>query len=166
MSKFGLHGPPDPLKSSGQAVRASFESLAKAAVSLLTLGIAMFSTGPGTPLYSPTWIPVSEGNYAGTCLFLVVLAFIFRALVSLRSILKRRGIEANLNSRYTIISRRPAGGTDSDLQSATSPLKENIEEDNVIVVHRPVKVVRPWRFTTDGARAVVDVMTVGVVYLL
>ncbi|KIN00004.1 hypothetical protein OIDMADRAFT_126242, partial [Oidiodendron maius Zn] len=113
------------------------------------------------------WIPVSEGNYSGTCIFLVVLAFIFRALVSLRSVLKRRGLEAGLRSGCTIISERPSEkGTNSDLQSAKSPLKENVEDENVIVVCWPVKVVRPWRFTTGGARAVVDVMTVGVVYLL
>jgi solute carrier family 31 (copper transporter), member 1 len=126
----------------------------------------MFSTGPGTPLYSPTWIPVSEGNYAGTCLFLVVLAFIFRALVSLRSILKRRAIDTDLNSRYTIISRRPAEDINNDPQSPRSPLKENIDEDNVIVVRRPVKVVRPWKLTPAVVRSVVDVVTVGVVYLL
>lgn len=127
----------------------------------------MFSTGPGTPLYSPTWIPVSQGNYAGTCIFLVVLAFIFRALVSLRSVLKRRGIEADLNIGYTIISKRLSKkGTNSDPPSAQSPLKEDAEEETVRLVRRPVKVVRPWRLTTGGLRAVVDVVTAGVVYLL
>lgn len=58
--------------------------------SLVVTGILMFSSGPGTPLYSLTWIPVSEGNYSGTCVFPIVLAVIFRALVALRSVLKRR----------------------------------------------------------------------------
>lgn len=53
-----------------------------------------------------------------------------------------------------------------DFQSATYLLKENTEEDDVIVVRRPVKEVRQWRFTTDGARVVVDVVTIDIVYLL
>lgn len=93
------------------------------------------------------------------------LAFIFRALVALRSVLERRGIETDLNSRYTIISKRPSEDS-IDPQPRTSLLKENIEEDNVIVVRRRIQVVRPWRLATDGTQAVVDTVTVGVLYLL
>jgi hypothetical protein len=55
-----------------------------------------------------------------------MLAFIFRALISLRSVLKRRGIGTNLSSHYTIVSKRPAEVAEvavGDLQSVTAPLK-------------------------------------------
>ncbi|CAK7217485.1 hypothetical protein SCUCBS95973_003169 [Sporothrix curviconia] len=38
-----------------------------------------------TPLFSAAWTPSTTGQYAGTCIFLIVLAVIHRALVAFRS---------------------------------------------------------------------------------
>lgn len=65
----------------------------------------------------------------------------------------------------TLLSQRPSEES-TDPQTRTSLLKENIEEDNITVVRRRIQVVRPWRLATDGTRAVVDTVTVGVLYLL
>lgn len=43
-----------------------------------------FFSSTSTPLFSLTWSPKSTGAYAGTCVFLIALAAIFRALLSLR----------------------------------------------------------------------------------
>ena len=37
-----------------------------------------------TPLFSMAWMPNSTGQYAGTCIFLIALAAIFRALLAIR----------------------------------------------------------------------------------
>lgn len=49
-----------------------------------------FFTSFKTPLYATTWTPTSQGEYAGTCIFLIVLAVILRVLVALRPILEGR----------------------------------------------------------------------------
>lgn len=38
-----------------------------------------------TPLFSDRWTPATTGQYAGTCIFLIILAVIHRALVAFRS---------------------------------------------------------------------------------
>ncbi|KAK4495005.1 hypothetical protein PRZ48_013332 [Zasmidium cellare] len=48
-------------------------------------GMAMvFFTATNTPLFSFSWIPDTTGQYAGTCIFLIALAAIFRALLAVR----------------------------------------------------------------------------------
>ncbi|OOQ87439.1 low affinity copper transporter [Penicillium brasilianum] len=49
-----------------------------------------FFTSFKTPLYSTTWTPSSQGQYAGTCIFLIVLAVLLRMLIALRPILEGR----------------------------------------------------------------------------
>lgn len=43
-----------------------------------------FFTSTTTPLFSMAWMPSSAGQYAGTCIFLIALATIFRALLAIR----------------------------------------------------------------------------------
>lgn len=43
-----------------------------------------FFTGTSTALWSSDWIPNTAGVYAGTCIFLIVFAAIFRTLVATR----------------------------------------------------------------------------------
>lgn len=57
-------------------------------------------------------------------------------------------------------------------QLASSPeakqmtLSENGVEETVMVVERKSVVVRPWRFSVDPVRAVLDTVIVGISYLL
>ncbi|ETN44397.1 uncharacterized protein HMPREF1541_10577, partial [Cyphellophora europaea CBS 101466] len=44
----------------------------------------VFFTSIHTPLYSSAWTPSNAGQYAGTCIFLITLAAIFRALLAIR----------------------------------------------------------------------------------
>ena len=44
-----------------------------------------FFTSSSTPLYSMSWSPSTAGQYAGTCVFLMVFAAIFRALLVVRT---------------------------------------------------------------------------------
>ncbi|KAL5118440.1 hypothetical protein ACEQ8H_003616 [Pleosporales sp. CAS-2024a] len=43
-----------------------------------------FFTSSKTPLFSTAWTPTSAGQYAGTCIFLIIFAAIFRALLAIR----------------------------------------------------------------------------------
>jgi len=48
-----------------------------------------FFTSTSTPLFSLAWHPSTPGQYAGTCIFLIILAALFRGLVAIRSNLFR-----------------------------------------------------------------------------
>nr|POE75608.1 hypothetical protein CFP56_53720 [Quercus suber] len=43
-----------------------------------------FFTASTTPLYSTSWTPTSDGQYAATCIFLIAFAALFRALLAIR----------------------------------------------------------------------------------
>ncbi|KAF5018433.1 hypothetical protein F66182_9586, partial [Fusarium sp. NRRL 66182] len=53
----------------------------------------VFQTETRTPLYSNSWTPNSSGAYAGTCIFLAVLAIIARGLVALRAVQEARWLD-------------------------------------------------------------------------
>ncbi|KAM6513229.1 hypothetical protein FALCPG4_18927 [Fusarium falciforme] len=126
----------------------------------------MFSTGTGTPLYSSAWIPISADNYAGTCLFLIAIGTIVRSLVAVKSVLARRGIDAELNSRYVVVKKKANRECiGSDLESSKGVLTETELETDVMLVRRRVEGARPWRITIDGPRAAIDVVVAGLLYL-
>jgi len=85
-----------------------------------------------TPLYSSMWTPKSVGGYAGTCIFLVVLATIFRALLAVKAWKETAWLDAEFNRRYvTVAGKLPKSERiveDSD--SKKMILSENgVEED-------------------------------------
>lgn len=49
-----------------------------------------FFTSSTTPLFSDDWTPSNLGQYAGTCIFLIILASILRFLLALRPLLEVR----------------------------------------------------------------------------
>jgi hypothetical protein len=129
---------------------------------------SMFSTGTGTPLYSSMWMPMSIGSYAGTCIFLIVLAVIFRFLIAFKAVLEERWIDAELNRRYVVVIRKPNTkdriGSNSDSKIAL--LTENGVEEDVVVVRKHIKGTMLWNITVDGPRAAIDTAIAGILYLL
>jgi hypothetical protein len=111
---------------------------------------------------------MSISAYAGICIFLILLAVIFRFLIAFKSVLENRWIDAELNRRYVVIRRKPAAKepTSSDLKSKIALLTENGVEEDVMVVRRQIKGTMPWSITTDGPRAAIDTLIVGILYLL
>src|SRR5512142_1717083 len=65
--------------------------------------MAVFQTDRATPLYSMSWTPNSVGAYAGTILFLVALAMVFRGLLALKAVQESRWLDAELNRRYVVV---------------------------------------------------------------
>jgi len=125
----------------------------------------VFYTSTSTPLYSASWIPSGTGQYAGTCIFLIVLAAIFRGLLSLKAMLQRKWLQNEVNRRYVSGSENVQvdgrafqdGGMEKTIPVRT--------EDGA-VVRNGSSCLRPWRISTEGPRAILDTVIAGVAYLL
>lgn len=137
--------------------------------SMGSMMIMVFQTDTATPLYSNAWTPGSSGAYAGTCIFLVVLAVIARLLLAFRTLQEARWLDRDANRRYVAargtapLAERLSHDTDAKQQMV---LSENGVEETVVVVERKKTVARPWRFSVDPVRAALDTVIVGVGYLL
>jgi copper transporter 1 len=127
-------------------------------------GMSMvFMTSTTTPLFSSHWTPATLGQYAGTCIFLIVLAFIFRFLLAWKHVQEhtwaRRNTELN---RLTIATTTtPSIGDSMDEKEAQT--QQVVTEKTVVAEGWGG---RPWRFSTDLARAAMTTMITGVGYLL
>lgn len=130
--------------------------------------MSIFQTDMRTALYSNSWTPNSAGAYAGTILFLVALAMLFRGLLAAKSWQENRWLEKELNRRYvTVAGKLPLSERLSNESIAKRMvLAENGVEENVMVVQKQTLNVRPWRLSVDPLRAVIDTILAGVGYLL
>ena len=127
-----------------------------------------FFSSTNTPLYSNAWTPQNVGQYAATCIFLIVLAMAFRGLLAVKTWREAAWLDAELNRRYVhVAGKGPAAeriSSDSDMKRMV--LTENGVEENVMVVKKKGMATRPWRFTVDPVRAVMDTILAGVGYML
>ncbi|TVY91021.1 hypothetical protein LAWI1_G003248 [Lachnellula willkommii] len=127
-----------------------------------------FFTSTVTPVYSAMWTPTSTGQYAGTCIFLIILATIFRGLLAIKAWKETAWMDAEFNRRYVTVAGKEsqAKRISSDSDSKRMYLSENGVEEDVFVVKKRTMGTRPWRITTDPVRAVMDTVIAGVGYLL
>ncbi|KAF2689320.1 Ctr copper transporter-like protein [Lentithecium fluviatile CBS 122367] len=137
--------------------------------SMTMSGMAMsFFTSTTTPLYSESWTPSSAGAYAGTCIFLILLAITLRALITAKSFLEARALASAIKRRYVVVADQQTVGDKAfnDANSLTGILTTNGMQENVRIVEAPAKHVQPWRFSVDLPRAVIMTLIAGVGYLL
>jgi len=127
-----------------------------------------FYTSTMTPLYSSSWAPTSTASYAGTCIFLILLATLFRGLLALKGWKETAWLDAEFNRRYVVVVGKPtkAERISQDSDSKRMILTENGVEEDVMVVKKRSSGVRPWRLSVDPLRAVMDTVIIGVAYLL
>jgi copper transporter 1 len=127
-----------------------------------------FFTSTSTPLYSDTWAPANVGQYAGTCIFLIVLAIILRAVFTLKALLDAKAIEAALKRRYVVVAGEKAlvDKIADDAHSMTGILTTNGVQEDVRIVSSPVKHIQPFRFSVDLPRALLMTTATGIGYLL
>ncbi|KAL8823746.1 MAG: hypothetical protein Q9191_005585 [Dirinaria sp. TL-2023a] len=129
----------------------------------------VFTTITSTPLYSTAWTPATTGSYAGTCIFLIVLATISRCLAAGKHLLEHRWLDNELNRRYVSVRGTPTEveriNSDSRAKTGTLITERGVEE-HVRVVRRKRKGVVPWRFSVDLPRAAYVMVLSGVQYLL
>lgn len=126
-----------------------------------------FFTATNTPLYSEAWTPQSAGQYAGTCIFLIILAITLRAIFTAKSFLDAKALETALKRRYVVVAGEKAVVEQvNDASSSTGILTTNGMQEDVRIVSAPIKPIQPWRFSVDLPRASLVMVATGVGYLL
>ncbi|KAJ5952937.1 Ctr copper transporter [Penicillium vulpinum] len=129
----------------------------------------VFKNDHNTPLFSNTWTPSSSGSFAGTCIFLIILAIIDRCLIAFKSTMERHWLATHLNRRYvTVVGRNTEASnieSDPDAKLASLITAHGVEE-SVKVVHNVSHGPMPWRFSVDLPRALLFLCIVGISYLL
>jgi hypothetical protein len=128
-----------------------------------------FINSQTTSLYSSNWVPGSAGAYAGTCMFLIVLASTSRCLFAFKAILEQRWLAKARSRRYVVIKGKgtEAEKVDSDPAAKTGALiTTNGVEENVKIVQSDVRGAVPFRLSVDVPRAGLVMVIAGVGYLL
>ena len=129
----------------------------------------VFFTSTTTPLFSQTWTPTSTGSYAGTCIFLVLLAATFRALFAGKHLLDRIWLDKALKRRYVKVRGVPTEAdkieTSSDAKYGTLVTARGVEEHVKVVTNRP-KPVMPWRLSVEVPKAIYVTITAAIGYLV
>lgn len=133
-----------------------------------TMMATEFFNSETTPLYSSGWTPSGTGSYAGTCIFLIVLAILFRSLFAVKHLLEARWADQAYQRRFVVVvDKQPISEQyQSDADSKTGVLTANGVEENVKVVQKPTYTVQPWRFSVDLPRAGLVTLIAGIGYLL
>ncbi|KAI1205201.1 Ctr copper transporter family-domain-containing protein [Annulohypoxylon truncatum] len=106
-----------------------------------------------TPLYSSAWTPQGQGSYAGTCIFLIVLALVHRILIAGRAII--------FDSNQALSRRRKDISSDSDEYPGSKSDLESMGER-----FRSQWSGHPFKVATETARALLEVIIGGIGYLL
>lgn len=122
-----------------------------------------------TSLYSAAWTPNSAGGYAGTCIFLVILAVVFRMLWAAKVLLEIKWIAQARNRRYVLVKGQSTetAKIDRDPDAKIGSLVTvNGLEENVKVVTAGPRTVIPFRLSVDLPRAFLFMIISGVGYLL
>ncbi|KAI9372276.1 Ctr copper transporter [Aspergillus egyptiacus] len=129
----------------------------------------VFTNSHHMPLLSSHWTPSSNGAYAGTCIFLIILSIIARCLVAFKSYMEQRWLNAHLKRRYVVVAGTPSEAeridTEPDAKTGTLVTAQGVEE-SVRVVYRGSPEILPWRFSVDLPRALIYLCITGVSYLL
>ncbi|KAH0361962.1 Ctr copper transporter, partial [Aureobasidium melanogenum] len=135
----------------------------------------VFTTAHNTPLYSKAWTPTSTGAYAGTCIFLIVLAIISRLLQAWRHTLEQKIHDKAMKRRYVVVAGEQEGEQSLDDSEAAKEISEKQailtsrgldEKVRVITAASRNKETTPWRITTELPRACVYTIQAGLGYLL
>ena len=147
-----------------------------------------FYTSQETPLFSHAWTPNNLGNYAGTCIFLILLSFILRLLYAFKSRLETRWKHTALRRRYVITTagQDQRGSRETNANAADDVEKQSDTEkhspsavkgiltvngviEEVKVIEAPImhsRMTQPWRLSVDLPRAALMTIMLGVGYLL
>lgn len=132
----------------------------------------VFTTDHSTPLYSSQWTPTSTGSYAGTCIFLIVLAIISRLLQAYRHVLEVKWHDKAVQRRYIVLAgdspeQRERQAVNSEKHEEATLTARGVDERvKVLRTSRTGIETQPWRFSTDLPRACIFTVQAGVSYLL
>ena len=126
-------------------------------MSMMMTMMSVFQTNIRTSLYSAAWTPKNVGVYAATCIFLVVLAALFRSIVAFKAIQEQKWLDSELARRYA-----------EEHASADSLAKTEAGAPAITMTEAGIRRsrVRPWKLKVDPVRALIDMAIAGVGYLL
>jgi copper transporter 1 len=113
-------------------------------MSMADMAIVFFNSA-NTPLYTQSWTPKTAGQYAGICIFLVILAIVCRALLVLRC-------------RFPALMEKIYARNHADILS--QPL------DDIDECKQAQKPHKPWSINESLLRGVLDTILAGVGYML
>lgn len=136
--------------------------------SMMATMMVAFQNDMETTLYSEAWTPNSMGTYAATCIFLIVLAVVLRALFAVKSFQEARWLDQEMKRRYVVVNGRQTmqeNLSQEDLKQQMV-LSANGVEEQVMVVQKNHQHARPWRISVDPIRAVIDTLIAAVGYFL
>ncbi|KAI9716768.1 MAG: hypothetical protein M1812_005108 [Candelaria pacifica] len=129
----------------------------------------VFTTSTTTPLFSLAWTPATTGQYAGTCVFLISLAVVYRLLFAAKYLLEQRWRDAAVNRRHVAVAGKQSEAkrisTSSDSSKALLVTENGVEEEVRVVVSTK-RPLTPWRISTEAPRAGIAVLIAGIGYLL
>ena len=147
---------------------ASMDGMGSTSTTSSSIMSMTFFTATNTPLYAESWTPSSAGAYAGTCIFLIFLAIILRAVFTAKSYFEARAIDSATKRRYVVADgeRNMAAKIESDANSITGILTTNGLAENVRIVEAPINHTQPWRFGVDLPRAALTTVAATIGYLL
>ncbi|KAH7037388.1 Ctr copper transporter [Microdochium trichocladiopsis] len=104
--------------------------------------MSIFQTSMSTSLYSASWTPTTTAGYAGTCIFLILLALGFRLLLWGKTAAEARWLDAEIRRRYVVVQGKPRlaerVSRDGDAKRATLVLSENGVEEDVVVLQKNI----------------------------
>lgn len=121
-----------------------------------------FHTGISDILYSKSWKPTTTGQYAGTCIFLILLAVIHRFLAAFKGIQEAKWHAKERRRVIVVAGARPGTGNSSKVMMEQ---EQDLDEDAVREMPRNPWTA-PWRFSTELPRAGLATVVSGVGYLL
>ncbi|KAL7627293.1 hypothetical protein AAE478_001482 [Parahypoxylon ruwenzoriense] len=115
-----------------------------------------FFSSSSTPLFSSTWRPASATQYAGTCVFLIILAIIMRAMLGLKPILEKSLWAAHIDCEGDLIPQDDVG-----YQKNMAP-RQRLKRMYDVLQRRWAG----WQIGTSLGRAVFELLLTTVGYLL
>ena len=119
----------------------------------MTMMHTSFHVSRDTPLYGATWSPKGdEKRYVAFCLFLVILAVVFRGLMAWKAALEENWMEQD-KKRVVIV----AGDAVAEVDGKGDTTSESSSGSSKTI---------PWRFSRDIPRACMTTVNVFVGYLL
>ena len=128
-----------------------------------------FSNSHDTSLFSKLWTPTSDGSYAGTCIFLIILSIIDRCLFAFKAIMERRWLATHLNHRHIASTDKSPEAERANTNPETpcvTLVSARGKEESVRIVQQAAPDILPWRFSIDFPRALIALCITGVSNLL
>ncbi|KAK9454397.1 Ctr copper transporter family-domain-containing protein [Dipodascopsis uninucleata] len=124
----------------------------------------LFHTSTTDSLFAAGWTPSSTGKYAGTCIFLIVLAVIYRFTHIIKHRSERYFTTRALDNRY----RGSIKATRSD---AVDTIEKSVDSSEACCPDAATPTgffspYRPWCFSSDVPMALIQTLLSGISYLL